>query len=118
MPISSCGCQEDLSLAFDFSGRFMPCVFIVFIMGLAAGHGVGLLIDNSGFMTQNPVIVVVFCVAIVVVVTVYGLSSERIGSHRIWVPGRRNRTIRAEGGKGLAKAIAGPMASRLEKRTF
>lgn len=70
--------SEDLSLAFDFSGRFMPCVFIIFIMGLAAGHGVGWLIDSSGFMTQNPVIVVVFCVAIVVVVTVYGLSSERI----------------------------------------
>ena len=98
--------SEDLSLAFDFSGGFMPCVLSIFVMSLAAGHGVGWLIDSSGFMMQNPVIVVVFCVAIVVVVTVYGLSSERI-----WVASglrAREEEQSDKGGrwKGACEAVA------------
>lgn len=70
--------SEDLALTFNLKPRFILIVYLVFIACTFIGYGTGWLMEASGIMKANSIIVVVACVAATTIATVYGLSSERI----------------------------------------
>ncbi|MEI3376972.1 MAG: helix-turn-helix transcriptional regulator [Coriobacteriales bacterium] len=69
---------EDLRLVFGLKARLVGGILLVYALSIALGHGIGWLIQESGLLAQNPTIVIIACIAVITIVTVYGLSSERV----------------------------------------
>lgn len=68
----------DLYRVFRLNTVFIFAICIDAIASMLAGGGLGWLLSQAGVVKEMPGIVIIVCIAAVCIITVYGLSSDRI----------------------------------------
>lgn len=68
----------DLYKAFRLKASSAVCIFLAAMASMLVGSALGWLLATAGVLSDMPAIVVVAAIAAVTIVTVYGLSSDRI----------------------------------------